>query len=122
MVVCWYASCQSSSGSTDSITSFSSTRTPQSIQPPSPQRLVIVPHRISRLTAWPAAWRNPAKAMNPHEDAIAARLWHPWLRIDRATRAILAERLTHGPSERTDRRLAAIIAERQRIERAGWFN
>jgi hypothetical protein len=52
----------------------------------------------------------------------AARLWHPWLRIDRLTRAVLAERLTHGPSETTDRALAAIIAERQRLERAGWFH
>jgi hypothetical protein len=47
---------------------------------------------------------------------------HLWLHIDRLTRAILAERLTHGPSDRLDRVLAAVIAERERIERAGWFN
>jgi hypothetical protein len=35
---------------------------------------------------------------------------------------ILAERLTHGPSQTSDRALAASIAERQRIERAGWLN
>jgi hypothetical protein len=29
-------------------------------------------------------------------------------------------RLTHGPTETTDRLLGAIIAERERIERAGW--
>jgi hypothetical protein len=62
--------------------------------------------------------------MNPHEDSItaAARLWHPWNWIDRITRALIADRLTYGPTETTDRRLAAVIAERQRIERAGWFN
>jgi hypothetical protein len=61
--------------------------------------------------------------MDLHEDSTiaAARIWHSWLQIDRATRAILAERLTHGPSETTDRALATLIAERQRIERAGWF-
>jgi hypothetical protein len=47
---------------------------------------------------------------------------HPWLCIERLTRAILAERLTDGPSERLDRVLAAVIAERERIARAGWFN
>jgi hypothetical protein len=52
----------------------------------------------------------------------AARLWHPWLRIDRLTRVLIAERLIHGPSDTIDHRLAGIIAERQRIERAGWFN
>jgi hypothetical protein len=52
----------------------------------------------------------------------AARLWHPWLRIDRLTLVLIAERLTHGPSDTTDHRLAGIIAERQRIERAWWFN
>jgi hypothetical protein len=52
----------------------------------------------------------------------AARIWHPWLRIERATRALLADRLTHGPNETIDCALAAIIAERQRIERAGCFN
>ena len=54
--------------------------------------------------------------------ADSARLWHPWLWIERITRAVIVDRLTHGPSERTNLRLAAIIAERQRIERTGWFN
>jgi hypothetical protein len=53
----------------------------------------------------------------------ANQLWqHQSLPIDRLTRAILAERLTHGASETTDGALAALIAERDRIERVGWFN
>jgi hypothetical protein len=61
--------------------------------------------------------------MNPHKDAItAAWLWHPWLWIDRLTRVLIADRMTHGPTDTTDRRLAAVIVERGRIERAGWFN
>jgi hypothetical protein len=54
--------------------------------------------------------------------ADSARIWHPWLRVDHAIRSLLADRLTHGPSETIDRALAAVIIERQRIERAGWMN
>jgi hypothetical protein len=47
---------------------------------------------------------------------------HPWIRIDRALRAILAGRLECGPSDKVDRALAQVIAEREKIEQAGWFN
>jgi len=50
------------------------------------------------------------------------RLWHPWLRIELAIRAVLADRLTRGPSARVDRFLMARVKEREKIERAGWFN
>jgi hypothetical protein len=51
------------------------------------------------------------------------RAWqHPWLRVERATRAIIAARMTHGATATSDRAVAAIIAERENIERAGWFN
>ncbi len=51
-----------------------------------------------------------------------AHLWHPWLRIERAIRAILADRLTRGATEVVDRVLMARIREREQIERAGCFN
>jgi len=46
---------------------------------------------------------------------------HPWLRVERAIRAVLADRLTRGPSDRVDRVLMALMKEREQIERA-WFN
>ena len=50
-------------------------------------------------------------------------MWlHPWLRVELATRAVLADRLTRGPSESLDQVLMARIKERERIQRMGWFN
>jgi len=54
---------------------------------------------------------------------VSATKWqHPWLRIELAIRAVLADRLTRGPSPRVDQVLMARVQERERIERAGWFN
>jgi hypothetical protein len=51
------------------------------------------------------------------------RRWqHPWLRVELATRAVLAERLTRGGAEPRDLRLLDLIAQRKAIARAGWFN
>jgi len=53
----------------------------------------------------------------------AGRRWqHPWLRVELAIRAVLADRLTSGPSATVDQVLMARVKERERIERAGWFN
>ncbi len=52
-----------------------------------------------------------------------SNVWqHPWLRIERAIRAILADRLTRGATETADQVLMTRIREREEIERAGWFN
>jgi len=51
-----------------------------------------------------------------------ARRQHPWLSIELALRAILADRLTRGASAKVDQVLMARVRERERIERAGWFN
>jgi len=37
-------------------------------------------------------------------------------------RAVVADRLTRGPSAKVDRVLMARVREHERIERAGWFN
>ena len=51
------------------------------------------------------------------------RTWqHPLLRVELAIRAVLADRLTRGPSAKVDQVLMARVKERERIERAGWFN
>ena len=50
-------------------------------------------------------------------------MWqHPWLRIERLIRALLADRLTRGPSASLDEALMTRIKEREEIQRAGWMN
>lgn len=57
------------------------------------------------------------------EELRADRAWqHPWLRAERATREIIAERLEHGANEARDRALSAVIVKRQRLMEEGWFN
>src|SRR5678815_5996430 len=46
--------------------------------------------------------------------------WHPWVRLERRTRAILADRLSLGASWTVDVALSRLIAERRRIARQGW--
>ncbi len=50
-----------------------------------------------------------------------ARLWHPWLRINRVLRAMLHERSREAwPRVKAEFRKA--LALRSQIRRAGWFN
>ena len=54
---------------------------------------------------------------------MSDRAWqHPWLRIQRLIRSILADRLTRGPSPTVDQTLMVRVREREQIECAGWFN
>ena len=63
------------------------------------------------------------------ETALTARcsppmLWLsplPYAALDRRIREVFAERMERGATDERDRRLAALIAERDHIERAGWF-
>jgi len=50
-----------------------------------------------------------------------ARLWHPWLRINRVLRAMLHTRssVEAWPQEG---RVKKALALRSKIRRAGWFN
>ena len=48
--------------------------------------------------------------------------WHPWVQVERRTRAILADRLSFGASETGDAALSKLIAKRERIALEGWFN
>ncbi len=41
----------------------------------------------------------------------APALWHPWVRVERAIRAVLADRLTRGPRRSVDRVLIARVKE-----------
>jgi hypothetical protein len=51
-----------------------------------------------------------------------ARLWHPWLRIQRLIRVIRETRWNADEWPIVKAELRNALAERQRIERAGWFN
>jgi len=46
----------------------------------------------------------------------------PWLRIELAIRAVLADRLTRGQSSTIDQTLMVRVRERERSECTGWFN
>ncbi len=50
------------------------------------------------------------------------RTWQhpPWLRIELAIRAVLADRLTRGQSSTIDQTLMVRVRERERSECAGW--
>lgn len=48
--------------------------------------------------------------------------WLPWISLDRRIRELLAEHLEHGVTEQLDKRLATLIAEQKRVERAGCFS
>jgi hypothetical protein len=51
-----------------------------------------------------------------------ARLWHPWLRIQRLIRVIRETRWHAHEWPIVKAELRNALAERRRIERAGWFN
>jgi hypothetical protein len=51
-----------------------------------------------------------------------ARLWHPWLRIERLVRLAVGARMREEPNDAADRALRAVLVQRRAIERAGWFN
>src|SRR5262245_57861770 len=46
----------------------------------------------------------------------------PWVKVERRTRAILADRLSFGASRTVDAALSKVIAERRRVALEGWFN
>ena len=82
--------------------------------------------RVPRVQAVNVRFERPY----PFRDVDCSRvrlyrlcMWqHPWLRVERLIRSILADRLTRGPSESLDQVLMARIKERERIQRMGWFN
>ena len=52
----------------------------------------------------------------------SARLWHPWLRIQRLIRVIPGTWWNADEWPVVKAELRNALAERTRIERAGWFN
>ena len=51
-----------------------------------------------------------------------ARLWHPWLRINRVLRAMLHERWSAHAWPQVKAEFKKALALRSKIQRAGWFN
>ena len=51
-----------------------------------------------------------------------ARLWHPWLRINRVLREILRERSSAEAWPQVKVQFAKALVLRSEIRRAGWFN
>jgi hypothetical protein len=53
---------------------------------------------------------------------VHARLWHPWLRIERLVRLAVGARMRNGGDDKADHALMAILVRRREVERAGRFN
>jgi hypothetical protein len=51
-----------------------------------------------------------------------ARLWHPWLRINRVLRVMLHERWSAEAWPQVKAAFTKALALRSEIRRAGWFN
>jgi len=51
-----------------------------------------------------------------------ARLWHPWLRINRVLRAMLHERWSAEAWPQVKAEFKKALALKSEIRRAGWFN
>jgi hypothetical protein len=51
-----------------------------------------------------------------------ARLWHPWLRIERVLRSILRGEWDDDAWSQIRPEIRRVFAERAKIRRAGWFN
>jgi len=51
-----------------------------------------------------------------------ARLWHPWLRINRVLRVMLHERWSAEAWSQVRIEFKRAVALRSEIRRAGWFN
>ena len=64
---------------------------------------------------------GPARAEGEVNDTDA-RLWHPWLRINRVLRAMLHERWSAEAWPQIKAEFKKELALRSEIRRAGWFN
>ena len=51
-----------------------------------------------------------------------ARLWHPWLRINRVLRAMLHTRRSAEAWPQVKAEFTKVLARRSEIRRARWFN
>jgi hypothetical protein len=51
-----------------------------------------------------------------------ARLWHPWLRINRVLRVMLHPRWSAEAWPQVKAEFTKALALRSQIRRAGWFN
>ena len=52
----------------------------------------------------------------------SARLWHPWLRIQRVLRLMLTSHWSAAESNQIKPEIKKAMAETSRIQGAGWFN
>jgi hypothetical protein len=55
-------------------------------------------------------------------NAINARLWHPWLRINRVLRVMLQPRWSADAWSQVRVEFKRALDLRSQIRRAGWFN
>src|SRR5205807_6265570 len=88
-------------------------RSTRSGRPCASRRSAALPDR--RLTG------RPTRAEGEVNDTDA-RLWHPWLRINRVLRVMLQTRWSAEARPRVKAEFTKALALRSQIRRAGWFN
>jgi hypothetical protein len=71
----------------------------------------------------PSSARNPSAFARAADTArVDARLWHPWLRINRVLRVMLQRRWGAEAWAQVRVAFRKALAVRSEIRRAGWFN
>jgi len=71
----------------------------------------------------PSSARNPSAFARAADTArVDARLWHPWLRINRVLRVMLQTRWSTEAWAQVRVEFKRALALRSEIRRAGWFN
>jgi hypothetical protein len=48
--------------------------------------------------------------------------WLTYITLNRTIRELLPAQMTRGASDELDRKLATLMAQRRRVDRAGWFS
>jgi hypothetical protein len=66
--------------------------------------------------------RGAAARAQGEVNGTDARLWHPWLRINRVLRVMLYTRWSAEAWQHVRVEFRKALALRSRIRRAGWFN
>jgi hypothetical protein len=84
-------------------------------------RLLLSCFTTQSKQSFMSASQGPARTEGEVNDTDA-RLWHPWLRINRVLRVMLHTRWSAEAWPQVKAEFEKALALRSEIRRAGWFN